>query len=94
VAERQEPASGVPGLLGATQIAPTIGNALAGSLGTGAADVMNQMAARIHEEISKRGVYVRVPAGKQFYIFVEQTIDPRAAAVGLRLPESRSAIPR
>lgn len=90
VAERQEPAPGVPGLLGATQIAPTIGNALAGSLGTGAADVMNQMAARIHEEIAKRGVYVRVPAGKQFYIFVEQTIDPRAAAVGLRLPEPRS----
>ena len=47
-------------------------------------------AARIRDEISKRGVYVRVPAGKAFYLFVEQTIDPRAAAVGLRLPPARS----
>jgi len=86
IAERQEPASGLPGALGATQAAPTLGNALAGSLGAGAVDYMNQMAGRIRDEISKRGVYVRVPAGKSFYLFVEQTIDPRAASVGLRLP--------
>jgi hypothetical protein len=86
VAERQQPAPGVAGALGATQVAPTIGNAAAGALGTGAADVMNEVASRIREEISKRGVYVRVPAGKEFYLFVEQTIDPRAAEVGLRLP--------
>ena len=89
VAQRQEPAPGVPGLLGATQIAPTLGNALAGSLGAGAADAMNQVAAQIREEISKRGVYVRVPAGKEFYLFVEQTIDPRAAQVGLKYPAER-----
>ena len=89
IAERQEPATGVPGALGATQIAPTLGNALVGSLGAGASDVMNQLSARIREEISKRGIYVRVPAGKEFYLFVEQTIDPRAAAVGLRLPSGR-----
>jgi hypothetical protein len=89
IAERQEPASGVPGALGATQIAPTLGNALAGSLGAGTSEVMNQLAAQIREEISKRGIYVRVPAGKEFYLFVEQTIDPRAAAIGLRLPLGR-----
>ena len=86
VAQRQETAPGLPGILGATKAAPTIGNAVAGSLGAGAADLMNQVAGRIREEISKRGVYVRVPAGKEFYLFVEQTIDARAAAVGLRLP--------
>jgi len=86
IAERQEPAPGLSGALGATQIAPTLGNAVAGSVGAGTAEVMSQYAARIREEISKRGVYVRVPAGKQFYLFVEQTIDPGAAAVGLRLP--------
>jgi hypothetical protein len=86
VAERQQTAPGVAGALGATQIAPTIGNAVAGSFGTGAADMMNEVASRIREEISKRGVYVRVPAGKEFYLFVEQTIDPRLAQVGLRLP--------
>jgi hypothetical protein len=92
IAERQQPASGLPGALGATQPAPTLGNALTGSLGSGAVDYMNQLAARIREEISKRGVYVRIPAGKPFYLFVEQTIDPRAAAVGLRLP-GKAAVP-
>jgi hypothetical protein len=86
IAERQQPAAGVAGVLGATQVAPTLGNALAGSAGSGAVEVMNEVAGRIREEISKRGVYVRVPAGKEFYLFVEQTIDPRAARVGLRLP--------
>jgi hypothetical protein len=86
IAERQAPAAGLPGALGATQAAPTLGNAAVGSLGAGAVDYMNQLAARIRDEISKRGVYVRVPSGKQFYLFIEQTIDPRAAAVGLRLP--------
>lgn len=90
IAQRQEPAPGVAGALGATQIAPTLGNAVAGSIGNGAADLMGQMAARIRDEIAKRGVYVRIPAGKQFYIFVEQTIDPAAAAVGLRLPARES----
>jgi hypothetical protein len=91
IAVRQEPAPGLPGALGATQTAPTAGNAVAGSLGAGAVDYMNQLAGRIRDEISKRGVYVRVPAGKEFYLFVEQTIDPRAAAVGLRLPTARAA---
>jgi len=86
VAERQQPAPGLSGVLGATQIAPTLGNAVAGSVGTSATELMNQVAGRIRDEMSKRGVYVRVPAGKAFYLFVEQTIDPRAAAVGLRLP--------
>jgi hypothetical protein len=86
VAERQQPAAGLSGVLGATQASPTIGNALTASAGTGAVDYLNQVADRIRDEISKRGVYVRVPAGKAFYLFVEQTIDPAAAAIGLRLP--------
>jgi hypothetical protein len=86
IAERQEPSPGLSGALGATQAAPTIGNAVVASLGGGAVDAVNEIAARIRDEIAKRGVYVRVPAGKTFYLFVEQTIDPRAAAVGLRLP--------
>ncbi|HMD60469.1 MAG TPA: TrbI/VirB10 family protein [Opitutaceae bacterium] len=91
IAERQEAASGLPGALGATQAAPTLGNALLGSLSAGATDYMNQVVGRIRDEISRRGVYVRVPAGKPFYLFVEQTIDPRAAAVGLRLPPGKAA---
>ncbi len=86
IAERQVPATGLPGALGATQTAPTLGNAAAGSLGASAVDYMNQLAARIRDEIAKRGIYVRVPSGKEFYLFIEQTIDPRAAMIGLRLP--------
>jgi hypothetical protein len=86
IAERQEPAPGLSGALGATQAAPTVGNAVVASLGTGAVDAVNEVAARIRDEIAKRGVYVRVPAGKTFYLFVEQTIDPRSAEIGLRLP--------
>lgn len=93
VAERQEPAPGLSGALGATQVAPTVGNAVVASLGTGAVDAVNEVAARIRDEIAKRGVYVRVPAGKTFYLFVEQTIDPRAAEIGLRLPAAGRPAP-
>jgi hypothetical protein len=86
VAERQQAAVGLAGAYGATQAAPTLGNAALAAAGTGAVDYLNQLAGRIRDEIAKRGVYVRVPSGKEFYLFVEQTIDPGAAAVGLRLP--------
>jgi hypothetical protein len=86
VAEKQVPAAGVSGVLGATQVAPTVGNAVVGSLSASAVDAVNEFAGRIRQEISKRGVYVRIPAGKEFYLFVEQTIDPGMAEVGLRLP--------
>jgi hypothetical protein len=91
VVERQQAVPGVLGALGATQAAPTLGNALTSSIGTGAADYLGQLASRIKDEISKRGIYVRIPAGKAFYLFVEQTIDPGAAAVGLRLPAGKGS---
>jgi hypothetical protein len=91
ILERQQPAAGLSGVLGATQPAPTVGNALTASLGSGTADYLGQVVSRIREEISKRGVYVRIPAGKPFYLFVEQTIDPEAAAIGLRLPPEKDA---
>jgi hypothetical protein len=93
VAERQQAAPGLSGALGATVAAPTLGNAAEGAASAGAVDVANEYASRIRDEISKRGTYVRVAAGKEFYLFVEQTIDPGTAEVGLRLP-GRSPTPR
>jgi hypothetical protein len=91
ILQRQQPAAGLAGALGATQPAPIAENAVVGALGQGTVDVMNQMIARIREEIARRGVYVRVPAGKPFYLFVEQTIEPGEAEVGLRsIPPTRS----
>ena len=39
-------------------------------------------AQRIYEAIPARRFYVRVPSGKQFYLYVLQTIDRSEAAIG------------
>jgi hypothetical protein len=41
----------------------------------GTSAVLNQYAQRILDSIKRDGFYVRVPAGKQFYLYVTQTID-------------------
>lgn len=45
------------------------------SLG-GITAVMNRFAERIEKEIDINGFYTRVPAGKQFYLYVQQNINP------------------
>jgi hypothetical protein len=68
-------------LLG-TQVLPTTQNAAL----EGAQSVLGAYAQQIMNSIEQNGFYVRVPAGKQFYLYVTQTIDRTDAAVG----ESRS----
>lgn len=41
----------------------------------GTADVLNTYARQIQEAISRDGFFVRIPAGKQFYLYVTETID-------------------
>jgi hypothetical protein len=41
----------------------------------GSADVLNAYARQIQETIARDGFFVRVPAGKQFYLYVTETID-------------------
>lgn len=41
----------------------------------GTADVLNAYARQIQEAIARDGFFVRVPAGKQFYLYVTETID-------------------
>src|SRR5204862_1713296 len=48
----------------------------------GAEKVLSVYAQRIYEAIQKDGFYVRVPSGKQFYLYVLQTIDRSDAAIG------------
>jgi Bacterial conjugation TrbI-like protein len=52
----------------------------------GAQSVLGAYAKQIYDSIQQNGFYVRVPAGKQFYLYVTQTIDRKDAAIG----ESRS----
>ncbi|HVT94068.1 MAG TPA: TrbI/VirB10 family protein [Bryobacteraceae bacterium] len=41
----------------------------------GTADVLNAYARQIQEAIARDGFFVRVPAGKQFYLYVTETVD-------------------
>jgi hypothetical protein len=52
-----------------------------GSL-AGAESVLGTYAQQILSSIERDGFYVRVPAGKQFYLYVTQTIDQSDAMVG------------
>ena len=44
--------------------------------------MLSVYAQRIYEAIQRDGFYVRVPSGKQFYLYVLQTIDRDAALLG------------
>ncbi len=48
----------------------------------GTSSVLDQYAAQILDSINRDGVFVRVPAGKQFYVYVTQTLDVGKAMVG------------
>lgn len=41
----------------------------------GTSDVLNLYAKQIQDVITRDGFYVRVPAGKQFYLYVTETVD-------------------
>jgi len=48
----------------------------------GAQAVLQTYAQQIYDSIQKNGFYVRVPSGKQFYLYVMQTIDRADASFG------------
>jgi hypothetical protein len=55
----------------------------------GAQSVLDRYAQQIQQGIERDGFYVRVPAGKQFYLYVTQTLDRAEARFGGgQLPES------
>ena len=64
-------------LLG-TQIMPTLKNAPY----AGAQEVLSAYAQQILDTIQRDGFYVRAAAGKQFYLYVTQTIDKSKAVIG------------
>ena len=65
-----------------TVFGPINSPSLANAPFEGAQKVLSVYAQRIYEAIQKDGFYVRVPSGKQFYLYVLQTIDRADAAVG------------
>src|SRR6185503_11831340 len=65
-----------------TVFGPITSPSLANAPFEGAQKVLSIYADRIYEAIKKDGFYVRVPSGKQFYLYVLQTIDRSEAAMG------------
>lgn len=61
-----------------TQTVPSFQNAPI----QGAQQVLNTYAQQILATIERDGFYVRVAAGKQFYLYVTQTIDKSKAVIG------------
>ena len=49
---------------------------------TGAQAILNAYAKQILDTIQREGFYIRVPAGKQFYLYVTQTLDRSKATIG------------
>jgi len=48
----------------------------------GAQSVLDRYAQQILQTIERDGFYVRVPAGKQFYLYITQTVDEKDAKIG------------
>ncbi|MGH7977215.1 MAG: TrbI/VirB10 family protein [Limisphaerales bacterium] len=61
-----------------TQVLPTAQNAGL----EGAQTVIQAYAQQIYDSIQRDGFYVRVAAGKQFYLYITQTLDVSDAAIG------------
>ena len=61
-----------------TELLPTLQNAPL----QGAQNILATYAQQILDTIQRDGFYVRVPAGKEFYLYVTQTIDKSDALVG------------
>jgi len=64
-----------------TVLGPINSPSLANAPFEGAQKVLSVYAQRIYEAIQKDGFYVRVPSGKQFYLYALQTIDRADATV-------------
>ena len=65
-----------------TVFGPISSPSLANAPFEGAQKVLSIYAQRIYDAIQKDGFYVRVPSGKQFYLYVLQTIDRADAEIG------------
>jgi hypothetical protein len=57
----------------------------------GTSGVMAEYAEAIRKKIEKDAEYVRVPAGKLFYLYITQTLDVDEAKEGLMLPRDQGA---
>lgn len=72
-----------------TALGTTITGSVSNGVREGAGDVFELYAKRTMKDIEDNGYFVRVAAGKEFYVYVLESVDPHKASVGgIRLQTS------
>ena len=64
-----------------TAIGTTITGSIANGVRAGVGNVFDLYAARTLKDIEENGYFVRVAAGKEFYVYVLESVDPQKASV-------------
>lgn len=64
-----------------TALGTTITGSLSNGVREGAADVFDLYAQRTLKDIEENGYFVRVAAGKEFYVYVLEAINPQRASI-------------
>ena len=72
----------------------TVTGSVSNGVREGAGEVFELYAQRTLKDIEENGIFVRVAAGKEFYLYVLQAVDPqKASSAGVRLRPSAAAAP-
>ena len=79
-----------------TALGTTITGSVSNGVREGVGDVFELYAQRTLKDIEQNGYYVRIPAGKEFYVYVTETVNPekaKVAGVKIEQTDSQSAPP-
>lgn len=70
-----------------TALGTTITGSVSNGVREGVGDVFDLYAKRTLKDIEENGYFVRVAAGKEFYVYVLESVDPQKASLaGMKLP--------
>lgn len=76
-----------------TALGTTITGSISNGVREGAGEVFELYAHRVLKDIEQNGYFVRVPAGKEFYVYVIETVNPEKAKVaGALAPKSEAPL--
>ncbi len=71
-----------------TALGTTITGSVSNGVREGVGDVFDLYAKRTLKDIEENGYFVRVAAGKEFYVYVLESVDPQKASVaGVKSPQ-------
>jgi hypothetical protein len=65
-----------------TALGTTIGGSVSNGVREGVGEVFELYAQRTLKDIEENGTFVRVAAGKEFYVYVLESVDPQKASIG------------